>query len=78
MTGINNDGYPFECHIYYAYGDIHQFKQMEDEILGVYPVQSLEGEKTVENLKWLIPFGISNYGAKFMKLDYVTSNKGGA
>lgn len=78
MTGINNDGNPFECHIYYAYGNIHQFKQMEDELLRVYPVQSLEGEKTVENLKWLIPFGISNDGAKFMKLNYVTSNEGGA
>jgi 8-oxo-dGTP diphosphatase len=78
MTGINNDDNPFEGHIYYAYGDIHQFKQKEDELLGVYPVQSLGGEKTLENLKWLIPFGISNDGAKFMKLDYDTSNESGA
>ncbi len=70
MAGINKDGNPFECHIYYAYGDIHQFQQKEDELLGVYPVQSLKGEKMVENLHWLIPFGISNDGAEFMRLDY--------
>lgn len=70
MTGLDRDGSSFECHVYYAYGDIRQFEQKEDEILGIYPVESLDREKALENRRWLIPFGLSTDGATFMRMDY--------
>jgi len=70
MTGINNDGQYFECHIFYAYGDIFSYEQKEDEQLGIYCPDRTAGYGIVENLKWLIPFGTSNDGANFISVSY--------
>lgn len=71
MTGTNSDGNLFECHIFYAYENIDSFTQKEDEPLNIYSVPSLQGEKLLDNLNWLIPFGRSSDGAEFMRIEYV-------
>jgi 8-oxo-dGTP diphosphatase len=72
MTGINNDGEPFECHIFYAYSNqILQFKQIEDELLGLYsPLTFHQYHKYISNLRYLIPYGMCEDGSYFMTLQY--------
>lgn len=65
-----DDGHTFQCYIYYAYSpDIFSFKQIEDEVLGIYNPQRIDHLLVVENLKFLIPFGMYSRDV-FMSLDY--------
>jgi len=71
MRGVNGDGSPFECHIFYAFSDaVWAFEQREDEPLGVYGVEALRDEKLIANLRFLIPFGRHDDRAAFLRLDY--------
>lgn len=71
MKGINNDGSEFECYLFYAYDDmIFSCTQGEDEVPDVYLIESLDGYKTIENLKYLIPYGICSDGESFITIDY--------
>ncbi len=71
MSGTNGDGLPFECHIFYAYSDtIWEYAQNEDEPLGIYEVEKLNGIKMISNLRFLIPFGRFNDGTEFLRLEY--------
>ncbi len=39
LSGTNDDGNLFECHLFYAYNeDIFRFRQIEDESLKIYNV----------------------------------------
>jgi 8-oxo-dGTP diphosphatase len=71
MTGENNDGHNFECHIYYTYTQhILEFEQKEDEPLCLYHVKNVIGApNTVNNLQYLIPFGMYRSKA-FITLKY--------
>ncbi|WP_304543152.1 NUDIX domain-containing protein [Sulfurimonas microaerophilic] len=71
MSGINGDGKPFECHIFYAYSNtISNFEQREDEPLNVYAVKELHDKKMIKNLRFLIPFGQHNDAQEFIRLEY--------
>lgn len=71
MNGMNGDGKPFECHIFYAYNDsIWEFEQKEDEQLQVYKVTELQNHKMISNLRFLIPFGQHSDRTEFMRLEY--------
>ena len=70
MTGINNDRSAFECHIFFAYtNSIHNFKQKEDEPLSIWSIKALAGESMLDNLNFLIPFGLID-DQPFMRLEY--------
>jgi 8-oxo-dGTP diphosphatase len=71
MSGVNGDGKPFECHIFYAYSDtVWDFEQKEDEPLGIYGTDDLGEETLIRNLRFLIPFGRHNDRLEFMRLEY--------
>ena len=71
MSGINGDGKPFECHIFYTFNDaIWNFEQKEDEPLNIYRVEYLHKEKIINNLHFLIPFGRYDRHVKFIRLEY--------
>ncbi|QOP41020.1 NUDIX domain-containing protein [Sulfurimonas marina] len=71
MSGMNGDGKPFECHIFYTYNDtIWNFEQKEDEPLNVYAVEELHDKKMIRNLRFLIPFGQHNENKEFIRLEY--------
>ena len=53
-----DDGRRFQCYIFYAFSqEIFNFKQIEDEVLGVYDPSLVRRPDVVENLTFLIPFG---------------------
>jgi 8-oxo-dGTP diphosphatase len=68
MQGTNNDGSKFKCHIF-STTEIEKFKQVEDEILELVNVRDISNRSIVANLKFLIPFCITEDYA-FMTLDY--------
>ena len=70
-----HDGNAFQCCIFYAYShDIFEFKQTEDEVLGIYRPDRLNEERIVEDLRFLIPFGMySKLDNAFMSLNYTRS-----
>lgn len=71
MRGINGDGKEFECHIFYAYSDtIYEYKQIEDEPLGIYLTSDLKEKKLIRNLSYLIPFGENSEDGEFIRLEY--------
>ncbi len=71
MSGINDVSKQFECDIFYAYDNkIFDFEQRENEQLNTYNIKSINYEKTVNNLNFLIPFGIYDNHIKFMTLEY--------
>ena len=71
LKGTNLDGRPFECHLFYTHSDdILNFRQMEDEPLGLYDIKSLSKNKIVDSLDFLIPFGLSKDQLPFMTLTY--------
>lgn len=71
MVGRNNDGNFFECHIFYAYTNkILQYKQIEDEPLGIYRPLSLREFPVIRNLLFLVPYGMFDDGSKFITLQY--------
>ena len=71
MSGTNNDGSSFECHIFYAYTDqIFGYQQVESEQIGLFSMDDLNGEKVIENLNFLIPYGRCNDHSQFMTLSY--------
>ncbi|WP_027363021.1 NUDIX domain-containing protein [Desulfospira joergensenii] len=73
MEGTNNDGAPFECHIFYAYDNsVVDFKQIEDEPLGLYSPGVVRNPnfRIISNLNFLIPFGLSDDQKPFMRLKY--------
>ena len=71
MKDRNNDNHKFECHMFYAYSqDIFDFKQIEDEPLGVYDPLCIHHTQVITNLNFLIPFGMYNDGSSYMRLDY--------
>ena len=71
MTGKNNDGMPFECHIFYAYDNqIYFFNQIEDEPLALYDVDKVNEYPIIRNLFYLIPFGRSIDRCTFITLEY--------
>jgi len=71
MYGEKNDKTEFECHVFYAFDDmIFKFQQKESEKLGVYFINHLYMEKTVENVKFLIQFGLCEDKCEFMIMEY--------
>jgi len=65
-----DDGRAFQCYVFYAYSpDIFNFKQIEDETLGIYNSQRIDRLLAVESLKFLIPFGMYSRDV-FMSLNY--------
>lgn len=77
MEGANNDGNPFECYIFYAYDNgVNNFQQIEDEPLGVYLPSLLGGYKLIDNLNFLIPYGLSKDARPYMTLTYGDSAVG--
>ena len=71
LKGTNFDGHPFECHLFYAYSSsVEEFRQREDESLGLYDPGALSGYRIVDSLDFLIPFGLSGDQKPFMTLIY--------
>ena len=71
MSGINNDQSSFECYIFYAYSDeIFDYKQVESEKIGIFSMSELNGERVIENVNFLIPYGRCNDHSQFMTLNY--------
>ena len=75
MKGKNNDGALFECWIFYAYSkEVYNFKQLENEPLTLYIASRVHREKTLSNVRFLVPFGQYNKGRDnevlFMTLEY--------
>lgn len=71
MKGINNDGRLFECYIFYAYTDeINNYRQMEDEPLLFVNTQRYKDLPLMENLKFLIPMGMSRDHLSFAIFEY--------
>ncbi|MCG8687380.1 MAG: NUDIX hydrolase [Desulfobacterales bacterium] len=71
LRGLNYDGRPFECHLFYAYdARVKKFKQMEDEALGLYQTSDIHNHHILNHLNFLIPFGLCNDRTLFMQLDY--------
>jgi len=75
MRGLNNNGHPFECWIFYAYsGEVYNFKQLENEPLALYISSRVHREKALSNVRFLVPFGQHNKGEDnevlFMTLEY--------
>ncbi len=74
MQGINNDGEYFTCYIFYSYSqNILNYKQVEDELLGVYNPLYIDPTQVVSNLNFLILFGRSVCNDQrdvFITLDY--------
>lgn len=71
MEGMNNDGNKFQCHIFYAYSDnIFNFKQIEDEKLGLHDPFLIPQMLVVTNLNFLIPYGMYDDGSNFISLTY--------
>ena len=61
----------FEVHVFYSITDeVLDYKQMEDEILGIYHIDLLPWESCIANLDFLIPYFISNDNSLFLTLDY--------
>lgn len=61
----------YECHIFYAYSQrIFDYRQKKDELLEIYFCRLLESIKVVEDLHFLIPFGIHSDISIFMTLEY--------
>lgn len=64
-------GTEFDCHIFYAYSDdIFKYKQLEMEVLGVFGTENHEFLLMVDNLHFLIPFGMLKADKPFMTLIY--------
>lgn len=71
MQGINNDGGAFSCRIFYAYSEkVIEYRQIEDEILGLYNPSQIKSTEVITNLNFLIPYGIYDDGSKFISLTY--------
>lgn len=65
LTGDN-----FDVHVFYAYtDDIFNYKQKEDEPLGVYGVDNII-EPVVNNVNYLISFGLYSEPNEFITLRY--------
>lgn len=70
MKGINYDGSEFECHIFYAYEGF-DWEQKEDEPLNIYDPLTFDTHgPIVNNLNYLIPFGMYMERVQFLTLDY--------
>ncbi len=71
MTGMNNDGQKFECHIFYAYDQsIFFYEQKEDEPLSIYDPSLVSEYPTINNLQYLVPLGMANDRVNFLRLEY--------
>ena len=71
IIGENDDLEQFECHLFYTYDDkIYNFIQMEEECVSVYDTGRVRALAIVNNLKYLIPFGMYNNGTAFLDLTY--------
>jgi len=71
MTGKNNDGSEFECHIFCAYDDrVCGFRQMEDEPLKMMSYPLHPGTPVINNLDYLLPIGVCADGLSFIRMQY--------
>ncbi len=71
LKGNNIDKRPFECHLFYAFSNgILDFKQTEDEPLGLYSTRDLSEHKIIASLDFLIPYGLSKDQLPFLTLSY--------
>lgn len=71
MHGLNNDNQEFRCYIYGAFSDkVKQYKQIEDELLGLHFVKDINELKVIENLKFIIPFILCNDHSTYMTIGY--------
>lgn len=72
MTGVNNDGSLFNCHIFYAYDDaVFGFQQLEEEAPMIIGVKTINKLKTIANLSFLIPYGTCLDGSDFITVEYI-------
>lgn len=75
MSGINNDGNKFICHVFYAYDkQVYNFFQIEKEPLNLYRTDIIKFYPIIENLLYLIPIGVAinnnSFPLKFFRLEY--------
>lgn len=71
MAGVNNDGTPFNCHIFYTYDDAVQgFRQLGEEELLLIEVRTINRLKTIADLSYLIPYGTCQDGTNFITVEY--------
>jgi 8-oxo-dGTP diphosphatase len=71
MKSTNNDSNEFKCYIYYVETDlIFGFKQLEDEKLGLYTMETALSKPHVANLEYLLPFGMCSDRRSFIEIMY--------
>lgn len=71
MKGENNNGEKFVCHIFYAYSDeILNSRQKTAESLIIINPLEITQYKTLANLKFLIPYGLSEDNSKYLSIEY--------
>lgn len=72
MKGINNDGTLFECHFFFAYSDkVKDFEQKEEgKLVLINPYSILIRDDILEDLRFLIPFGLSKNEKVYMNLKF--------
>lgn len=71
MSGENNDGSLFECHVFYAKGaKVESFRRIEAEKPGLYSLAEMLAENHLSCLEYLIPFGLSGDDRAFVNIRY--------
>jgi len=69
MDGYNNDGSPFECYVFRAFGPWFRPVSSDEGLVGWFPMDNLPPD-TVASARWLIPLALSKGNEGLVRVTY--------